>query len=118
MVASKSFRRVFHSGRANITIEVVIDEMAAEFDRHSTNSRFRPFELYLDLEFDLDGGRDEDDRFFSVTYVPPTAHKNAVCIGCQHYHGQIYGKNLLVCGMHPYGCEGESCPDWESDSLN
>jgi hypothetical protein len=95
-----------------------IDEMAAQFDQYLQESLDPLFELYLDLEFDLDQRRDEDDPFVPVTYVPPTAEKNSACMGCQHYHGQIYGNNLLVCGMHPYGWEGASCPDWESDSLN
>jgi hypothetical protein len=49
-----------------------------------------------------------------VSYVEPQLDKNPVCMGCRHYHGYVYGGNLLVCGMHPYGWEGESCPDWES----
>lgn len=95
-----------------------IDEMAAEFDRYLQESLDPLLDLYIDLEFDLDAGQDENDPFVPITYVPPSANKNPVCIGCQHYHGQIYGKNLLVCGMHPYGCEGDNCPDWESNSLN
>lgn len=95
-----------------------IDEMAAQFDRYLQESLDPLFELYLDLEFDLDQRQEEDDPFVPVTYVQPSAEKNSACIGCQHYHGQIYGNNLLVCGMHPYGWEGESCPDWESESLN
>lgn len=42
-----------------------------------------------------------------------TPEKNAVCMGCVHYHGQVYGGNLLVCGMHPYGWDDEHCPDKE-----
>lgn len=95
-----------------------IEEMAVQFDRYLQESLDPLFELYLDLEFDLDQQREEDDPFVPVTYVQPSAEKNSACIGCQHYHGQIYGNNLLVCGMHPYGWEGESCPDWESESLN
>lgn len=95
-----------------------IEEMAVQFDRYLQESLDPLFELYLDLEFDLDQRQEEDDPFVPVTYVQPSAEKNSACIGCQHYHGQIYGNNLLVCGMHPYGWEGESCPDWESESLN
>jgi hypothetical protein len=40
--------------------------------------------------------------------VMPTA-----CRGCRHYHGQKYGGNLLVCGMHPYGVAEDHCPDWQ-----
>ncbi|MFB2834618.1 hypothetical protein [Floridanema evergladense] len=48
-------------------------------------------------------------------WVEPSADLHPACIGCRHFHGQMYGGNLLVCGMHPYGCEGETCPDWEED---
>jgi hypothetical protein len=47
--------------------------------------------------------------------VEPTAEQNAACIGCNNYHGQVYGGNLLVCAMHPHGWDDESCPDWERE---
>jgi hypothetical protein len=41
------------------------------------------------------------------------------CQGCVHYHGRAYGfkrsRTLLICGFHPYGWEGENCPDWEEE---
>lgn len=46
--------------------------------------------------------------------VEPLINNHPACVGCRNYHGQEYGGNLLVCGMHPYGWEGETCPDWES----
>ena len=46
----------------------------------------------------------------------PLINQHPACVGCQHYHGQMYGDNLLVCGMHPYGWEGETCPDHEAFS--
>ncbi len=33
------------------------------------------------------------------------------CRECKNLHGQVYGGNLLVCGLHPYG--QENCPDYE-----
>ena len=48
-----------------------------------------------------------------VNRLEATNNKNSPCVGCRHYHGHIYNGNLLVCGMHPYGWEQESCPDWE-----
>ncbi len=47
--------------------------------------------------------------------VEPWRQQHPVCTGCQHYHGQVYGGQLLVCGMHPYGMAAgvESCPDRE-----
>ncbi|HIK54932.1 MAG TPA: hypothetical protein IGS37_07200 [Synechococcales cyanobacterium M55_K2018_004] len=46
--------------------------------------------------------------------VDPLINQHPACVGCQHYHGQEYNGVMLVCGMHPYGWEGEECPDWES----
>lgn len=46
-------------------------------------------------------------------YLPATASHQPACQGCQHYHGYVYGGKLLVCGMHPYGSDGEECPDWQ-----
>ncbi|NEP08029.1 MAG: hypothetical protein F6K34_26605, partial [Okeania sp. SIO4D6] len=65
-------------------------------------------EVYLDLDFDV-GGEDID---YFVDRVEPTVEEHPACRGCKNYHGQVYGGNLLVCGMHPYGVEGETCPDW------
>lgn len=46
--------------------------------------------------------------------VDPVMNNHPACIGCRHYHGQMYGGNMLVCGMHPFGWEEEKCPDWQS----
>jgi hypothetical protein len=43
----------------------------------------------------------------------PVPQPPEICKGCCHYHGKIYGGNLLVCAMHPYGAEGEYCHDRE-----
>jgi hypothetical protein len=57
-----------------------------------------------------------DDMPNSV-FAPLVPARHQVCTGCQHYNGQVYGGNLLVCGMYPYGQpEGaESCPDRQLD---
>ncbi len=47
--------------------------------------------------------------------VEATSEKNPACVGCKHYHGYAYGGNLLVCGMHPTGCEDTTCSDWEAE---
>jgi hypothetical protein len=47
--------------------------------------------------------------------VEPTGEKNTACIGCSNYHGHVYGGNLLVCAMHPYGWNDQNCPDWQQD---
>lgn len=44
----------------------------------------------------------------------PLMDQQPACIGCRYYHGKTYGEAFLVCGMHPYGVQTKSCPDWES----
>ncbi len=76
------------------------------------NEIFEPIlDLYFDLDIDTEG--EHFDPF--VTYVQPTETEQPACRGCKHYHGQIYGGNLLVCGMHPMGAEAETCSDWEGE---
>ena len=50
------------------------------------------------------------------TYPTPDPAINPVCVGCLNYNGSIYGGNLLVCGMHPYGCTSDTCTDWEGEN--
>ncbi|HAA26731.1 MAG TPA: hypothetical protein DCE56_02410 [Cyanobacteria bacterium UBA8553] len=60
----------------------------------------------------------------------PQAQANALpsaCVGCQYYHGRSYlahwgegseadqVRQLLVCGIHPFGPDGDSCPDWDGE---
>ena len=76
------------------------------------NEFFEPIiDIYLDLDIESEG--EHFDPF--VTYVQPTETEQPACRGCKHYHGQVYGGNLLVCGMHPMGAEAETCPDWEGE---
>lgn len=67
-------------------------------------------EIFADLE-EMVG---ETDQTYYSYPVEPTVEKNPACVGCHHYHGQVYSGNLFVCAMHPYGWEAENCPDWES----
>ncbi|MBE9124975.1 MULTISPECIES: hypothetical protein [unclassified Coleofasciculus] len=72
------------------------------------------FEPIIEIYFEFEDITGETDQLFTYP-VEPTPEQNTACIGCHHYHGQVYGGNLLVCGMHPYGWDGENCPDWESN---
>ena len=58
---------------------------------------------------------DDFTDFTSVSYHQPSAKSHPACTNCANYHGQSYNGNLLVCGMHPYGWDGDDCPDWEED---
>lgn len=45
---------------------------------------------------------------------PHIPQQPIACKGCAHYHGRVYGGNMLVCAMHPMGVEGDQCGDWEN----
>ncbi|HHP7230403.1 MAG TPA: hypothetical protein ACFCUY_06045 [Xenococcaceae cyanobacterium] len=72
-----------------------------------------------DVEYDSDFWEDIDHfvelEFMDVTISKPSSENHPACIGCRHYHGKTYNGNLLVCAMHPYGCEDSTCPDWEGE---
>ncbi len=46
--------------------------------------------------------------------LTPLVNEHPVCVGCRNYNGSTYNETMLVCAVHPYGCEGDRCPDWES----
>ncbi|MDM3845886.1 MAG: hypothetical protein PT116_12765 [Aphanizomenon gracile PMC638.10] len=71
-------------------------------------------EPFLEIYWELGDVSEDIDPGFPYT-VEATLEKNAACIGCGHYHGQVYSGNLLVCAMHPHGWDDESCPDWEKE---
>ncbi|MBW4636888.1 MAG: hypothetical protein KME05_01400 [Gloeocapsa sp. UFS-A4-WI-NPMV-4B04] len=87
--------------------EQVQNTIVTEIDQYFNELAEPLFEVYWELE-EFVG---ETDQF--PYPVEPTAHNQPACIGCRNYHGQVYGGNLLVCGMHPSGWEDEHCPDWE-----
>ncbi len=91
--------------------EQVQSTIATEIDQYLNELAEPIFEVYWELE-EIVG---EVDQPFPYT-VEPTPEQHAACIGCCHYHGQVYGGNLLVCGMHPYGWEDENCPDWVGEN--
>jgi hypothetical protein len=66
----------------------------------------------LDLDFDFDQAIDDVIQPWRQTLEPPL-NNHPLCAGCQHYHGQAYGGDMLVCGMHPYGpmADQTSCGD-------
>jgi hypothetical protein len=87
--------------------EQVHNSIATEVDQY-----FQDLDLYSEWEDFVGDG----DPGFPYA-VEPTLEKNSACIGCSHYHGQVYGGNLLVCAMHPHGWDDDSCPDWEEDKF-
>ena len=83
--------------------------LANEIDQYLNDLAEPIFEVYWEIE-EVVGS----DQPFPYT-VEATPEQHPACIGCQHYHGQVYGGNLLVCGMHPYGVETENCSDWQKE---
>lgn len=90
--------------------EQVQNTIVTEFDQYFNELAEPLFEVYWELE-EIVG---EVEQPFPYT-VEPTPEEHPACVGCHHYHGQVYGGNLLVCGMHPYGWEDENCPDWKQE---
>lgn len=90
--------------------EEVHSEMATDFEQF-----WREFlEPLLEIdEMNLEPEAWEEPDFFLTPKIDPTADTHSACLGCRHYHGRVYGGQLLVCAMHPYGWEGSHCPDWE-----
>lgn len=93
-----------------ITFEVQ-NNIAAEIDQYLQELAEPLMEAYWELE---DVVTDVDPGF--PYQVEATKEQNPACIGCNNYHGQAYGGNLLVCAMHPHGWDDENCPDWEKRS--
>lgn len=93
--------------------EQVQNTIATELEQYLQELADPIMEVYWELE---DIVVDDVDLGFPYS-VEPSSEKNPACIGCRHYHGQVYSGNLLVCGMHPYGWEDENCPDWEQEEL-
>jgi hypothetical protein len=71
-------------------------------------------EPILEIYWELEDITEDVDPGFPYA-VEATLEKNAACIGCSNYHGQVYSGNLLVCGMHPHGWDDQNCPDWEKE---
>jgi len=102
----------------------VENTIAADIDQYVQDFIEPIIEIYLELEnfdFEQSEGRvfyfeedsDEETDLWLNPKLEPTSEHHPACIGCSNYHGRVYGGNLLVCGMHPYGWNDENCPDWE-----
>jgi hypothetical protein len=78
-------------------------EDAQENNQNLFNSRENFFNSLSNLE-DMD--------LYGTPRIEPSSNFHGACIGCKYYHGHVYGRNLLVCGMHPYGWHDDNCPDF------
>ena len=98
-----------------IIAEHVEDAIATEVDQFLDEvvEWFQP-PVHVSVRFDVGWNHDIVEPW--VDTVEPGQGQQTACVGCRHYHGRVYNGNLLVCGMHPYGWEGDKCPDWDSES--
>lgn len=104
----------------NQVIDAIVEasEDAIEQMQHTFSTEFEQqltefIDPLLEACLGIEGVAEETAQPFIHT-IDPILSNQPACAGCRHYHGQMYGGNLLVCGMHPYGWEGEKCPDWQS----
>jgi hypothetical protein len=77
-------------------------------------------EVLTDIWQDIEIEFEEPTSFSWDIPMPPQPMPDPAthpaCIGCINYNGSSYGGNLLVCGMHPYGCNSNTCADWEGEN--
>ncbi len=93
------------------------EEVGAELNQVLLTELDDFFQQCIDPVFELEIEVDEvnSSAEIFINYVEPSAEKYPACVGCQNYHGYIYGGNVLVCGMHPYGWDDKECPDWDGN---
>jgi hypothetical protein len=73
-------------------------------------------ELWQELELDFEQSTpiNWDISMPTRPMADPATHP--ACVGCINYNGSVYGGNLLVCGIYPYGCNSDTCADWEGEN--
>ncbi|HEY9616164.1 MAG TPA: hypothetical protein V6C64_04950 [Microcoleaceae cyanobacterium] len=100
---------------AELVKDTIVNEVEQQF-----NEFFEPlFEEFLGVSPVIEEQeREAEDSWAIDSSFDPFPETPAVCAGCRHYHGQVYNGTLLVCGMHPYGWEGDNCPDREPITFN
>ncbi|WP_199246921.1 hypothetical protein [[Phormidium] sp. ETS-05] len=107
----------------NEAVEVILrssEETISEITRDLPDFFGEDFERFfqevidpqLDYYVGVTDEEPEPEPMPFVSYVAATVEQNPACIGCENYHGYVYNGNLMVCGMHPYGWDGDECPDF------
>jgi hypothetical protein len=73
-------------------------------------------ELWQEIELELEEPTVMNWDIPIPTKPMPDPVIHPACVGCLNYNGSAYGGNLLVCGFHPYGCDSDTCADWEGEN--
>ncbi len=73
-------------------------------------------EIWQDLELEFEESTPINWDMPIPTRPMPDPAVHPACVGCLNYNGSTYGGNLLVCGIYPYGCNNDTCSDWEGEN--
>jgi predicted phage tail protein len=73
-------------------------------------------EIWQELELDFEESTPMNWDLPLQTQPMPDPSTHPACVGCINYNGSVYGGNLLVCGMYPYGCNSDTCADWAGEN--
>ncbi|AFY95425.1 OmpH family outer membrane protein [Chamaesiphon minutus] len=68
----------------------------------------------IELDFEEPSATIWDIPISTKPVADPATHP--ACVGCINYNGTVYGGNMLVCGIYPYGCGSDTCADWEGEN--
>jgi hypothetical protein len=97
------------------TIEEIQTEIVTDIEQFVQEVLPVEIEEFFSSEFPF-SELDNPTDFILTPKVHPDPTTHPACIGCQNYHGYIYGGNLLVCALHPYGWDDDRCPDWQGEN--
>jgi hypothetical protein len=75
-------------------------------------------ELWQEFELEFEEPTPFNWDIPAPTKPTPDPATHPACVGCIYYDGSTFGGNLLVCGMHPYGSNCDTCPDWMGEDNN
>lgn len=113
--AVKDFTELFEGFGREITeiVEEISTEAQELLDLQWDEIKSSMVLLWQEIELDFQEPTvfDWDLPIYTQPQPDPTTHP--ACVGCANYNGSNFGGNLLVCGMHPYGCNSDVCNDWE-----
>jgi hypothetical protein len=97
--------------------EEIVEEMQSAISTEVEQGFDEFVEPFLVIFLELEDFN-EDGLGLSDQPEEPLLNQHPACVGCHHYHGHVYGGTPLICGMHPYGWDGDTCPDWESTEMS
>jgi hypothetical protein len=116
--AFKDLTALFDGFRLELTelVEEVTTEAQDIFNLQWDELKQVLTELWQEIELEFEEPSTINWDIPIPTRPMPDPAVHPACVGCLNYNGSVYGGNLLVCGMYPYGCNSDSCADWEGEN--